>query len=152
MLLPTSLSGKKLSPTSHPDVRNFSSSLYATGASPAATPVLKLRGSESKSVCGLFKGSCLGLQKFFPLTQSPLVFAARSYGALSFWHWNPGLGSLVWGWDPLFLKYLSQIFIYHKWMWDQPVLYLCPSYQSGWMWFNSIVIRLLFNSISDSSE
>ena len=49
----------------------------------------------SKSVCGFFKRSCLGLQKFLLLTQSPLVFAARSYGDLSSWHWNPGLSGLV---------------------------------------------------------
>ena len=30
--------------------RHFSSSLYATGASQAATPVLELRGSESEKV------------------------------------------------------------------------------------------------------
>ena len=48
-----------------------------------------------KSLYGFFKRNCLGLQKFLPPTQSPLLFAARSYGnCLSFWHWNPGLGSL----------------------------------------------------------
>ena len=47
--------------------------------------------SLSKFMCGSFKSNCLGLQKFLPLTQSPLVFAARSYGDLSAWHWNPGL-------------------------------------------------------------
>ena len=51
--------------------------------------------SLSKSMCGLFKRNCLGLQKFLPLTQSPLVFAAITYGDLSSWHWNPGLGGLV---------------------------------------------------------
>ena len=55
--------------------------------------------SLSNSVCRLFKRNCLGPQKFLPLIQSLLVFAARSYGDLSFWHWNPGLGGLVWGWD-----------------------------------------------------
>ena len=34
----------------------------------------------SKSMCGFFKGNCLELQEFLPPTQSPLVFAARSYG------------------------------------------------------------------------
>ena len=43
-------------------------------------------GSESKPVCGFFKGNCLGLQKFLPLTQSPLIFAARSCGVLSSCH------------------------------------------------------------------
>ena len=89
----------------------------------------------SKCECGFFKRNCLGLEQFLPLTQSPLVFAARSYGDLSSWHWNPGLGGLVWGWDSSFPRFPSQIFIHHTWMWDQPILHLCPSYQSGWMLF-----------------
>ena len=47
--------------------------------------------SLSKSICGFFKGNCLGFQKFILPTQSPPDFAARSYGDLSFWHWNPRL-------------------------------------------------------------
>ena len=90
--------------------------------------------SLSKSVCGFFKRNCLGLQQFLPLTQSPLVFAARSCGDLSSWHWNPGLGGLMWGWDSL-CRYPSQIFIHHEWMCYQPFLCLFPFYQSGWMWF-----------------
>ena len=80
------------------DARCFSSSLYAIGAFQAATLVLELRGSESEwvRVCGgFFKRTCLGLQKFLPPTQSLMVFAARSCGYLSSWHWNPGLGGLV---------------------------------------------------------
>ena len=93
--LPTFLSGRKLSlalalvpDTSVPPQ-------CATGAFQAAIPVLELRGSESKIVCGFFKRNCLGLQKFLPLTQFSLVFAARTYGNLSPWHWNPRLGVLV---------------------------------------------------------
>ena len=50
--------------------------------------------SLSKFVWGFFKGNCLELQKFLPLTQSWLGFAARSYGDLSSWHWNlePSVG------------------------------------------------------------
>ena len=84
---------------------------------------------------GFFKMNCLGLQKFLPLTQSLLIFETIGCGDLSSWHWNHGLRGLVWGWDSLFLRYPSQIFIHHMWVWDQPVLCLCPSYQSGWMWF-----------------
>ena len=39
-----------------------------------------------------------------------LVFTARSYGHLSSWHWNPGLGALVWGCSlapKIFLSILS---------------------------------------------
>ena len=78
--------------SAHLDARHFSFSQYATGAFQAATPVLELRGSESNSMCGSFKRNCLGLQNFLPLSQSSLVFASRSCGDLSFWHWNPGLG------------------------------------------------------------
>ena len=34
-------------------------------------------------MCVFFKRNCLGLQKFFLLTQSPLVFVARSCGGPS---------------------------------------------------------------------
>ena len=91
--------------------------------------------SLSKFVCGFFKRNCLGIQKFLPATQSPLVFVARSCGDLSSWHWNPGLGCLVWSWDSLLLRYPSWIFIHHKWEWNQPILCLRPSDQCGWMWF-----------------
>ena len=122
--------------SAHLDTRHFISSPCATGAVPAATPVLEFRGR--KSMCRFFTNNFLELQKFLPLTQSLFVFAARSYGDLLSWHWNPGLGCLVWGWDSLFPRYPSQIFIHHTWILDQPVLHLCPSYQSGqygWMWF-----------------
>lgn len=33
-----------------------------------------------------------------------LVSKARSYGDYSSWHWNPGLGNPVWGWDPSLLR------------------------------------------------
>ena len=89
------LSGRKLFPTSHLDAKHFSSSLYVTGAFLAATLMLELEGvSLNKFMCGFFKGNCLGLQKFLPLTQSLLVYAARSYGGLSSLHWKPGLGAL----------------------------------------------------------
>ena len=59
--------------------------------------------SLSKSRCGPFKRNCLGIQKL----QSPLVFTARSYGAISSWHRNPGLRVLVWEWDLLLLRHPS---------------------------------------------
>ena len=43
-------------------------------------------------MCGFFKRNCLEVQKFLPLTQFLLVFAARSCGDLPSWHWNPELG------------------------------------------------------------
>ena len=80
-----------------------------------------------------------------------LVFMARSYGGLSSRHWNPGLGGLVWDWDALFPSYPSWIFMHQMWMWYQPLPCLCVSYLDGYGFFSSIVVRLPFNSISDSS-
>ena len=88
-----------------------------------------------KSVCVFFKRNCLGLQKFLPLTQSPLVFVARTYEDLSSLHWNSVLGVLVWDLDSLLPRYPSQVFIHHMCMWDQPIPHLHPSSQSGWVWF-----------------
>ena len=50
------------------DARNFSFSLYTTGAFQAATPVLELRGSESEkvSLCvGSLRGTTWGPRSFF---------------------------------------------------------------------------------------
>ena len=52
--LPAVLYGRKLFPSPFPDARHFSSSLYATGAFLAATPLLELRVSESEF------SSCVG--------------------------------------------------------------------------------------------
>ena len=71
------------------------------------------RVNLSKSMCGFSKGNCLGFQQLLLLTQSPLVFAARSRRDLSSWHWNTGLGILVWSWDSSFPRYPSQIFIHN---------------------------------------
>ena len=49
----------------------------------------------SKSVCGPFKRNCLGIQQFLLLTQSSLVFVARSHGDLASQSRNPGLGTLM---------------------------------------------------------
>ena len=151
------------------NARHFSFSLYATAfqatalvpdpSPPSCVPLVPFKllpwhwssegASLNKSVCGFFKGNCLGFQKFLPLTQSLLVFAARSYGDLSSWYWNPGLGSQVWGWASLFPIYLSQIFIHQMYLFhiSTPLTSL-----DGRGFFNSVVVRLPFNSISDCSE
>lgn len=63
--------------------------------------------------------------------QSPPVSTARRCEDFSSWHWNSGLGSLVWGQDPsLFQEVLHSqedippILDCHAWMWNQPVLHL----------------------------
>ena len=109
--------------------------------------------SLSKSVRGFFKGNCLKIQQFLLLTQCPLVFAARSYGDL-----YPGIGILVWGslcveGAPCFHdippEFLSTICrcgtsVFHV---SAP-----PTSLDGCGFFNSVVVRLPFNSISDGSE
>ena len=50
----------------------------------------------------------LRILQFLPPIQSPLLFAARSCRDSSHWHWNPGLGGLLWGWDTSLLKCPSQ--------------------------------------------
>ena len=66
--------------------------------------------SWSKSMCGPFKRNYLGLQKpSISLSLNPQwflqpgVFIASGYRDFSSWHWNPGLGGLVWGWGPSIL-------------------------------------------------
>ena len=54
---------------------------------------------------GSLKGNWLGLQKFLPLTQSSLVFAARSYEGLFPDPGTLGWGHLVWGWDSSLPRY-----------------------------------------------
>ena len=61
--------------------------------------------SLSKSMCGPPKRRRLGIPQFLPPAQPPLVFTVRSYGDLPSWHWNPGLGGLVRGWDPSLPRY-----------------------------------------------
>ena len=78
------------------NARHFSSSPYALVPFNLLPQCWSLQGvSLSKFVCGFFKQNCLELQKLLPLTQSLLVFAARSCGDLPSWHWNPGLGLLA---------------------------------------------------------
>ena len=65
----------QLSPNSLLDARYFSSSLYATGAFQTATPVLELRGSQSKSVCGL-RGT-VGTPEASPTDPIPAGFCSQ---------------------------------------------------------------------------
>ena len=105
-----------------------------------------------KSVCGFFKRNCLGLQNFLLLTQSLLIFADRSYEDFS-WHWNPGLGA----WCAAGSACSSDIppeFFFTTQGWETCPFSICapPTSLDGCGFFNSIVVRLPFNSISDSSE
>lgn len=93
--------------------------------------------SPSKSMCGLLRGMP-GTLEALCLTepQSLLVFPARSYGGFSSWHWNLGLDAWCGAVAPCSSVGTSvdetplPIFNCHICMWDQPILRLCPSFQS----------------------
>ena len=156
---PAFLSGRRLSPSSHLDNRHFTFSLFAIGAFQLLPECWSSGGVNLiKSLYGFFKRNCLGLQKFLPLNQSPLVFAARSYRDFSSWHWNPGWGAWSGAGTPC--------------SWDIPPEFLSttcgcgtspfcistqPTSLDGCSFLDvvttiSVVVRLPFNSISDSSE
>ena len=87
--------------------------------------------SLSKSVCEFLKRNCLGLKKFLPPTQSPLVFAASSYEDLSSpWAWVPGVGlTLLTSKTSLLNFYPPHVDV------GPSFLHLSLSYQFGSMWF-----------------
>ena len=106
--------------------------------------------SLSNSICGFFKRNCWVLQRFFPQTQSLLVFATRTY--------LPGTGILGWRvWcetgtphsqdnPPEFLSTTHECEI-------SPLCKSIPPISlDGCGFFNSVVVTLQFNSIPDSSE
>ena len=84
---------------------------YSTGTLPAVALVVNPRVGVFVyvlSLCGPFKRTSLKIQQFLLPPQPPLIFTARRYGDLSSWHWNPGLGGLVWCYDPLLRRYPSR--------------------------------------------
>lgn len=103
---------------------------------------------ELVSLCGPFKRNlvALGLTQ----SQSSLIFSEKVWGLLL--HWDPGLGSLVWGWGPSPLRRGLH-------SWDIPPSLNChaggvgsvcshlrPSYQSCYGFFcKSLVTGLLFS-------
>ena len=105
--VPAFLSGRKLSPSSCLDARYFQFLTVGHWCLSSCYPGARAQRSESKFVCGFFNRNCFRLQEFLSPTQSLLASAARSYGDLSPWHCNPGLGTLVWDWDSSLLRYPS---------------------------------------------
>ena len=100
-----------------PDARHLSLSLYTEGTLCPSSCHLgagaqRERVCVGESMCGFPKRNCLGLQQLPLLTQSALVFTARSCGDLPSWHWNPGLGGLVWVRDSSFPSCPFRIFIH----------------------------------------
>ena len=81
------------------------------------------------------------------------MFTDRSYGDLSSRHWNPGLGGLVWGWDPSLLRYpslfLSTTCGYRTAYSTSPHLHPAtpPTHLDECDCFNSLVVGLPHSSI-----
>ena len=92
--------GESCPSSSYPDAKQFTFLLYVP-------ELLSYIWAQSKRVqinpLGLLR-KMSGTQKSFCLTQpqSLLVFTARNIEGFSSWHWNSGLGSLVWNRDPFF--------------------------------------------------
>ena len=134
--LPAFLSGRTLSPSSCLDARHISFSLYTTVPFKLLPQSRRSEGvSVSKSMCGFFKRNCLGLLKLSSTHCIPASFCSQKLWGLTFlarepWAGDPGVGQ-----GSSLPRYSSRIFIHHTWVWDQPVLRLCASNQSGWMWF-----------------
>ena len=106
-------------------------------------------------MCSL-KGTVWGSRQFLQLTQSLLVFAARSCGDLSSWHWNPGLGGGVPGVGLGLLALMISLLNFYP-----PHVDVGPAYSMSpppptsldrCSFFNSVVVRLPFNSTSVGSE
>ena len=151
-----SLSGTELSSGSCLDARHFTSSLYATWCLSSCYPGnWSSEGvSLSKSCAGPLRGTAWDSQQFLPPTQSPLIFTAR-YGDLSSWHWKRGLWAQCGAWTPA-PRYIPPNF-YPSHVGVGPAhsasLHLRPPTSlDGCGFFNSVVVRLPFNSISDGSE
>ena len=104
-------------------------------------------------MCVFLKRNCLVPQQFLPLTQSLLPFVARSYGDLSSWYWNPGVG----GWCGSGTPHSSDItaeFLFTTCGCGASPFYICapPTSLDGCGFFNSVVVRLPFNLISECLE
>ena len=107
--------------------------------------------SLSKFVCSFFKRNCLALQKFLPPTQSPQDFCSQKLWGPNFLALEPWVRDLVWSWDSLFLIYPS---------WNSSATCGCgtslfhvsapPTILDGCGFFESVVVRLPCNSVSDS--
>lgn len=96
-------------------------------------------GVSQVSLCmiPLRETTCHSSSLYLTQPQSLLVLKARSHWDFSSWYWNPRIGGLVCGWEPSILKesFVAKIplliFIYHTWVWDQPVLFSAPPASLG---------------------
>ena len=152
--LPAFLSGRKLSPSSRLDSSHFILSLCATGTSQAATWCWSLEGMNLNNyMCGFFRGTAWDSRSFSYRLNLCWFLQLEVMGT-----YLPGTGTLGLGpWcgagTPCSLdippKFLSTI----CWCGTSPFCLSAPATNlDGCGFFNSIVVTLLFNSISASSE
>ena len=115
--------------------------------------VLELKGSESESMSGFFKGNYLGLQKFLPLTQFPLVLQPEVMGTYLPGSGTQGLGAWCGAGTLCSLetlpKFLSTICGCGT---SSFCISASPTNLDGYGFFNLVFVRLPFNSICGSSE
>ena len=120
--------------SSHPDARQFSSSLYVSGAAQAAfTPHWSSGGvNPSKFVCWPFKRNFLELQKLPSSSDSiPAGFYSQKLWVLLFLALEPWAGDSGVGLGPSNSSGGTSlpIFIHYTWVWDQTIPRLQASYQ-----------------------
>ena len=136
------------------DARHFSLSLYTPGTFQAATTVLELRGSASEQVSScedFLRGTAWGPRSFFHRLNPHWFLQPEVVGT-----YPPGTGTLGWGtwyraWTPrsqdILPEFLSTTCEGPAHSRSVPLLPV-----DGCGFFNSIVVRLSFNLIFDSSE
>ena len=102
-----------------------------------------------ESMYGLFKRNCLGLQEFLPPTQNALVFATRSCGNVSSWHWNSGHCWCGVGIPPS--QDIPSEFVSTAHGWAASPFCVCtpPTSLDGCAFFNSVAARFPFNLTSE---
>ena len=150
---PALLSGRKLPPTSHPDVTQFSSSPYVSDSFQSAAPMLEVWVSPSKFVGGPFKRNCLRLQQFLSSTASiPDGFYSQNLWWYLFLALEPWAEGSHVGLGPLLLRYPSW-FLSPTCGCGTSLFCVHPSCQSQYgFFFNLIIVGPPFSLISDSSE
>ena len=139
-------------PSAYPDNRHFSLSQYGTGALQAATPVLWVWVGESICVCSI-RGTAWDSRSFFHQL-NPYCFSQPELWGTYFL----GTGTLgrearcgagpdcSWDIPPKFLSTTLG--------WETSMFCICalPTHLDGCGFFNSLVVRLPFNSLYDGSE
>ena len=99
-------------------------------------PSAGARGNESEQVSpcvGSLRGTAWVSRSFFHWLNPHWILHPEVVGT-----YLPGTAALGWGSGvrlELLTPEISLLNIHHTWVWDQPILHLHSSYQSGLMWF-----------------